>query len=160
MVDLSALAGGASARRRRGGWRREEARAAVRPGARAAAARDGCCGWREQEHVLLLTMHHIVVGRLVDGRARARGDARSTRPSAAGEASPLPELAVQYADYAAWQREWLQGEVLERQLAYWREQLAGAPPLLELPTDRPRPAVQTFRGANRRVLLPRELARR
>ena len=60
-----------------------------------------------------------------------------------GGESPLPELAVQYADYAVWQRERLAGEVLERQLAYWRERLAGAPALLELPTDHPRPAVQT-----------------
>ena len=64
-----------------------------------------------------------------------------------GRESPLPELAVQYADYAVWQREQLAGEVLDRQLAYWRERLAGAPELLELPTDHPRPAVQTFRGA-------------
>ena len=62
---------------------------------------------------------------------------------AAGEPSPLPELPVQYADYALWQRRWLSGEVLERQLGYWREQLAGAPAQLTLPTDRPRPAVQT-----------------
>ena len=54
---------------------------------------------------------------------------------------------MQYADYAAWQREWLKGEVLEGQLGWWKQQLAGAPPVLELPTDRPRPAVQTFRGA-------------
>ena len=58
--------------------------------------------------------------------------------------SPLPELAVQYADYALWQREWLRGEVLERQVAYWKEQLSGAPAALDLPTDRPRPAVQSF----------------
>ena len=64
-----------------------------------------------------------------------------------GRESPLPELPVQYADYAVWQREQLAGEVLDRQLAYWRERLAGAPELLELPTDRPRPPVQTYRGA-------------
>ena len=58
----------------------------------------------------------------------------------------LPELSVQYADFAVWQRQWLSGEVLKRQLDYWQQQLAGAPPLLALPTDRPRPAVQTFRG--------------
>ena len=69
-----------------------------------------------------------------------------------GGASPLPELPVQYADYAVWQRERLAGEVLERQLAYWRERLAGAPALLELPTDRPRPAVQTLPRARRVAL--------
>src|SRR5207253_5496506 len=62
---------------------------------------------------------------------------------------PLAELPIQYADYAAWQREWLQGETLERQLAYWRGQLTGIPALLELPTDRPRPAVRTFPGARK-----------
>ena len=67
---------------------------------------------------------------------------------------------MQYADYAVWQREWLQGEVLERQLAYWKEHLAGAPALLELPTDRPRPAVQTFRGAHQRLGVPAELTQR
>ena len=73
---------------------------------------------------------------------------------AAGRPSPLPELPVQYADFAVWQSSWLQGEVLEREIAYWRQQLAGLPPLLELPTDRPRPAVQSFRGATRPVRLP------
>ncbi|HVG45698.1 MAG TPA: amino acid adenylation domain-containing protein, partial [Longimicrobium sp.] len=73
-----------------------------------------------------------------------------------GEAS-LPPLPMQYADYAVWQREQLRGEVLDRQLAYWRERLAGAPALLELPTDRTRPALQTYRGAQERIALPREL---
>ena len=77
-----------------------------------------------------------------------------------GRESPLPELAVQYADYAVWQREQLAGEVLERQLAYWRERLAGAPELLELPTDHPRPAVQTYRGATVPVELSLELLER
>ena len=75
----------------------------------------------------------------------------------ADKPSPLPDLALQYADYAAWQRDWLQGEVLERQVGYWKEHLAGAPALLELPTDRPRPAVQTFRGASHRLELSEEL---
>ena len=66
---------------------------------------------------------------------------------AAGQESPLAELPIQYADYAVWQREWLQGEVLEEQLGYWRQQLAGAPAVLELPTDRVRPALQSHRGA-------------
>jgi hypothetical protein len=74
-----------------------------------------------------------------------------------GEACPLQELPIQYADFAVWQREWLRGEVLERQLGYWREHLEGAPPLLELPTDRPRPAVQTYRGADESLALPEEL---
>ena len=92
------------------------------------------------EHVLLLTMHHIVsdgwsLGVLV------KEIGTLYQAYAQGESSPLPELAVQYADYAVWQREYLQGEVLEQQLSYWREQLAGAAPLLELPTDYARPAV-------------------
>ncbi|HEV3049408.1 MAG TPA: amino acid adenylation domain-containing protein, partial [Longimicrobium sp.] len=78
----------------------------------------------------------------------------------AGRESPLPELAVQYADYAVWQREQLAGEVLDRQLAYWKERLAGAPELLELPTDHPRPAVQTYRGASVPVELSPELLER
>ncbi len=57
---------------------------------------------------------------------------------------------MQYADFAPWQRDWLQGEVLEEEIAFWRSQLAGLPPLLELPTDHPRPAVQSFRGARGR----------
>ena len=99
----------------------------------------------ESDHVLMLTMHHIVS----DGWSMTvlmrelivLYDAFSR-----GESSPLPELPIQYADYAVWQREWLQGEVLAQQLKYWRERLQGAPPVLELPTDHPRPAVQTLRG--------------
>ena len=68
-----------------------------------------------------------------------------------GRPSPLSELPVQYADYALWQRDWLQGEVLDRQLAYWKAQLTGAPAALALPTDRPRPATQSYRG--RRISL-------
>jgi non-ribosomal peptide synthetase component F len=66
-------------------------------------------------------------------------------------------LPIQYSDYARWQREWLRGEALERQLAYWRSQLAGDLPALELPTDRPRPAAQTFRGAHATFSLPEDL---
>ena len=78
---------------------------------------------------------------------------------AEGRPSPLPELPVQYADFAVWQRSWLHGEVLESEIAFWRRQLAGLPPLLELPTDRPRPAVQSYRGASRPVRLPAGLTR-
>src|SRR5207244_11071660 len=63
-----------------------------------------------------------------------------------GKPSPLPELELQYGDFAVWQRQWLQGEVLEQQMAYWRRQLQGAPPVLEIPTDRPRPPKESFRG--------------
>ena len=73
-----------------------------------------------------------------------------------GEPSPLAELPIQYADYALWQRRWLRGEVLEEQLGYWKEQLAELP-VLELPTDHPRPAVQTHRGARRSLTLPESL---
>ena len=63
------------------------------------------------------------------------------------EVSPLAELPIQYADYAVWQRQWLAGEVLEAELQYWKNKLASAPAVLELPTDRPRPAIQSYRGA-------------
>ncbi|HEY7767829.1 non-ribosomal peptide synthetase, partial [Longimicrobium sp.] len=75
-----------------------------------------------------------------------------------GRGAELPELPVQYADYAAWQRAWLTGETLEAKLGFWRERLSGAPPLLELPTDRPRPQVQDPRGASVRVGLSAEAA--
>ena len=71
--------------------------------------------------------------------------------------SPLPELPVRYVDFAVWQREWLQGHALEQQLGYWRKQLDGAPALLQLPTDHPRPAVQTYRGAVIQRELPKLL---
>ncbi|HSK75447.1 MAG TPA: amino acid adenylation domain-containing protein, partial [Thermoanaerobaculia bacterium] len=76
----------------------------------------------------------------------------------AGRPSPLPELPVQYADFASWQRQWLAGGALARQLAYWRGQLEGAPAALDFPTDHPRPAVQTFHGASRSATLPAGLS--
>jgi amino acid adenylation domain-containing protein/non-ribosomal peptide synthase protein (TIGR01720 family) len=109
------------------------------------------------EHVLLFTMHHIIsdawsMGLLVSEVAALYGAFLK------GEASPLPELAIQYADYAVWQREWLQGEVLEQQVGYWREQLAGAPAELALPSDKRRPAVQSYRGATERIVLEESLS--
>ncbi|HEX8150236.1 MAG TPA: amino acid adenylation domain-containing protein [Pyrinomonadaceae bacterium] len=107
-------------------------------------------------HVALLVMHHIVS----DGwsiSVMTREVAALYEAFAAGRPSPLPELPVQYADFAAWQRRWLRGEALERQLDYWRGQLAGAEPL-ELPADRPRPAVRSQRGAHNGFMLERELA--
>src|SRR6185369_906373 len=71
--------------------------------------------------------------------------------------SPLAELPIQYVDFAVWQRQWLQGEVLHEQLDYWRQQLAGLKPL-ELPTDQPRPPVQSFRGARRFFSFPVEIS--
>ncbi len=100
----------------------------------------------EAEHVLLLTMHHIIS----DGWSLGvwgRELAALYAAFSAGQSSPLRELPIQYADFAVWQREWLRGAVLEKQLGYWREQLGGELPVLELPTDRPRPARQTYCGA-------------
>ncbi|HEV3050105.1 MAG TPA: condensation domain-containing protein, partial [Longimicrobium sp.] len=112
-----------------------------------------------EEHVLLLSMHHVVS----DGWSMGVLFRELSALYAAyreGRESPLPELPVQYADYAVWQREQLAGEVLDRQLAYWQERLADAPALLELPTDHPRPAVQTYRGAAVPVQLSPELLER
>ncbi|HYH80907.1 MAG TPA: amino acid adenylation domain-containing protein, partial [Longimicrobium sp.] len=112
-----------------------------------------------QDHVLLLSMHHIVSDAWSMGVLYRELSALYAAYRDGGE-SPLPELGVQYADYAVWQREHLRDEMLERHLSYWREQLADAPALLELPTDHPRPAVQTFRGAHERIELPGELLER
>ncbi|HEX7333474.1 MAG TPA: amino acid adenylation domain-containing protein [Pyrinomonadaceae bacterium] len=111
----------------------------------------------DQEHVLLWTMHHIIS----DGWSMGvviREVAAIYEAFVRGAASPLPELPIQYADYAVWQRETLNSDVVERQLAYWRKQLGGELPVLELPTDHVRPAVQTFRGAVEQVSLSRELS--
>ncbi|MBV9774839.1 MAG: amino acid adenylation domain-containing protein, partial [Gemmatimonadetes bacterium] len=107
----------------------------------------------EEEHVLLVGMHHVVS----DGwslRVLLAEIAALYAAYREGRESPLRELPVQYADYAVWQRAQLRGEVLNRQLAYWRERLAGAPELLELPTDRPRPATPSFRGDTVPVEVP------
>jgi amino acid adenylation domain-containing protein len=137
---------------------REEARRAfdlsAGPLFRAALLRLG-----EEDHVLLLSMHHIVSDGWSMGVFFRELSALYAAYHEGGE-SPLAELGVQYADYAVWQREHLRGEMLDRQLAYWKERLAGAPELLELPTDHPRPAVQTFRGAHERIELPGELLER
>src|SRR6185369_15833109 len=74
-----------------------------------------------------------------------------------GRSSPLPELAIQYADFARWQRDWLAGAQLQEQLAYWKKQLGGRLPVLALPTDRPRPPVQRFSGAVEQIMLSPEL---
>ena len=112
----------------------------------------------ETEHVLLLTIHHIISDGWSVG-VFVRELAALYEAYAAGCPSPLQELPIQYADFARWQRSWLQGERLEEQLSYWRAQLADVPPLLELPTDRPRPPVQSYRGAHETLLVSESLSR-
>ncbi|HSK78180.1 MAG TPA: amino acid adenylation domain-containing protein, partial [Thermoanaerobaculia bacterium] len=111
-----------------------------------------------EDHAVALTLHHAAsdgwsLGLLV------REVAALYTAFAQGEPSPLPELPVQYADFAVWQRSWLHGEALEGEIDWWRQELADLPPLLTFPTDRPRPAAQSYRGATRPVRLPAELSR-
>ena len=109
------------------------------------------------EHVLLVTLHHIIsdgwsMGVLIDELGRLYA------AYSCGEDDPLPPLPIQYADYAVWQRRWAEGEQLHAQAAYWRQTLAGAPALLELPSDRPRPAQQDYAGALQAVRLDADLS--
>jgi len=107
------------------------------------------------EHVLLLTIHHVAF----DGWSMGvlfRELAALYEAFSEGKPSPLAELPIQYADFAVWQRQWLQGEALEGQLSYWKRQLDDLP-ALQLPTDRPRPPVQTHRGARQSIALPESL---
>ncbi len=111
----------------------------------------------DDDYVLLITMHHIVsdgwsMGVLTRELGALYGAFRAGRPD------PLPPLGVQYADYAAWQRRWVEGEVLREQAEYWRGTLAGAPELLELPADRPRPPRQDFTGATVNLVLDEALS--
>src|SRR5215216_5487333 len=110
-----------------------------------------------QDHVLILILHHIIcdgwsINVLINEVSAFYG------AHASGRSPALPELPVQYADYSVWQREWLQGAELEKQLAYWREQLRDAPPVLALPFDNPRPQVQTLRGAHVSFIVPNALS--
>ncbi|MEI2581572.1 non-ribosomal peptide synthetase [Scytonema sp. PRP1] len=110
----------------------------------------------EAEHILVLNMHHIVsdgwsIGVLI------REIALLYTAFASNQRSPLPELPIQYADFAYWQRQWLQGDVLAKQLGYWQNQLEGVS-MLNLPTDRPRPALPTYRGARQFLQLPKSLS--
>ncbi|MES1240893.1 MAG: non-ribosomal peptide synthase/polyketide synthase, partial [Acidobacteriota bacterium] len=111
----------------------------------------------DDDHAALVTQHHIVsdgwsLGVLV------RETALIYEAFSQGQPSPLPELPIQYADYAAWQREWLTGEVLDAQLRWWTGELAGAPEVLDLPTDRPRPPVRSSIGAVEPIALPADLS--
>ncbi|WNG56955.1 amino acid adenylation domain-containing protein [Archangium gephyra] len=111
-----------------------------------------------EEHVLVLVLHHIVCDGWSLG-VLAREMAALYQAFSTGSAPSLPELPVRYGDYSRWQRKWLKGEALESLLSWWNQQLAGVPPVLELPTDRPRPPVQTFRGAMIPMRLPVSLSR-
>ncbi|MBN1481966.1 amino acid adenylation domain-containing protein [candidate division KSB1 bacterium] len=113
----------------------------------------------DREHVVVFNMHHTIadgwsVGVLVNEFAQLYTAFSQDQPS------PLEELPIQYADYAVWQHNWLQGDVLDKQLNFWKETIGLNPPVLELPTDRPRPVMQTFVGANVRSILPKSLADR
>ncbi|MEE8586119.1 MAG: non-ribosomal peptide synthase/polyketide synthase, partial [Acidobacteriota bacterium] len=126
---------------------------------RASLARLG-----QEDHALLATMHHIVsdgwssgvlvreLSTLYEWHSRP-----GRRKGHERESSPLPELPIQYADFACWQRRWLSGEVLQMQLEYWQGRLEGAAALLHLPTDRPRPALQSYRGAKQLLHCPARL---
>jgi amino acid adenylation domain-containing protein/non-ribosomal peptide synthase protein (TIGR01720 family) len=110
----------------------------------------------QTEHLLLLTIHHLVfdgwsVGVFYNELASLY------QAFTVGSASPLPELPIQYGDFAVWQRAWLQGEALATQVAYWKQQLKDMLPALQLPTDRPRPAIQTFQGSCYSFVIPRPL---
>lgn len=110
----------------------------------------------ENESIFLLTMHHIVS----DGGSILiffRELASLYQAFSNGEESPLADPPIQYADYALWQRDWLRGERLEHQLAYWKQKLGGQLPILELPTDHPRPAVQTYSGGRATAILSEDL---
>jgi amino acid adenylation domain-containing protein len=111
----------------------------------------------EQEHILLLVMHHIAsdgwsMGILWQQLAAVYESFLNENPF------PLTKLPIQYADFAIWQRQWLSGEVLASQKDYWKTQLAGANTVLELPTDYPRPPVQSYRGATQSLMLPQTLS--
>jgi amino acid adenylation domain-containing protein len=110
----------------------------------------------DEEHLLLLTMHHIISDAW-SMQVLVREVAILYDSFSSGEPSPLPELPVQYGDFAAWQRERLDGDALEEQLLYWRKQLAGASCEMELETDRPRPPVPSFRGASYPFVIPADL---
>jgi amino acid adenylation domain-containing protein len=111
----------------------------------------------EKDQVLILMMHHII-GDVWSVRVAMRELATLYEAFASKRPSPLPELPIQYCDYAIWQREWLQGEVLQSHLAYWKQKLTGMPEELELPTDRPRPPVQSIWGAKHFLKISREAA--
>jgi amino acid adenylation domain-containing protein len=154
--DLSGLADGAREAELRRLLREEEERPfdlGAGPLLRVRLYRLG-----EEEHVLAATMHHVISDGWSMG-VLTRELGRLYAAHAAGLPAALPELKIQYADYAVWQRGWLRGEVLEEQLSYWRGQLAGAPAALALPADKPRPPRPSHRGAYAPVRFDAETTR-
>jgi len=124
--------------------------------AEAPLLRAGVLRLGEGEHVVLVTMHHIVSdGWSLDIFTREIGILYEA--FRAEQPSPLPELSLQYSDFAQWQRQWLRGEALESLLSYWKNKLEGMPVLLNLPTDHPRPQIQRFRGASRGLTISLDL---
>ncbi len=118
--------------------------------------RVGVVRMAEDDHIVPVTMHHIIsdgwsMGVLIEEVA-ALYEAFSK-----GLSSPLADLPIQYADFTHWQRQWLQGEVLDAQLSYWKRRLQGSPPMLELPTDNPRPPIQNYNGSTEFITLPLSL---
>ncbi len=111
----------------------------------------------DAEHVLFYSMHHVVSDGWSNG-VFVREIGALYDAFRAGKPSPLPELPIQYADYAAWQRAWLSGDGFSRQLAYWKKQLDGAPRVLELPADRPRPPSRSLRGGRRALAVPADVS--
>ncbi|WP_139793430.1 condensation domain-containing protein, partial [Ensifer aridi] len=112
----------------------------------------------DDDHIFLLTQHHIVADGWSMGVLVRELNALYCA-FASGQQNPLAPLTIQYPDYAAWQRQWLSGERLQRQAAYWRDSLSGAPARLALPTDRSRPAQQSFAGATVPVVIDADLTR-
>ncbi|WP_375745201.1 non-ribosomal peptide synthase/polyketide synthase [Corallococcus interemptor] len=113
----------------------------------------------DRAFLLLVTLHHIISDGWSTG-VLIREVAALYEAFTQGRGSPLAPLPFQYVDYAAWQRQWMEGPVLDAELDYWRKTLAGAPPLLELPTDRPRPPVRAYRGAIHPLALPQDVSER
>jgi amino acid adenylation domain-containing protein len=111
-----------------------------------------------EDHLFVLTMHHIITDGWSMG-VLCQELSRAYEALVQGREPGLAELPLQYADFAAWQREWLSGGVLASQLAYWKENLAGSPPLIDLPADRPRPAKNSYRAARHDFELPALLTR-
>ncbi|MBW4635809.1 MAG: amino acid adenylation domain-containing protein [Iphinoe sp. HA4291-MV1] len=111
---------------------------------------------KEEEYIFLVTIHHIIYdgwshGVFIQELSELYKAFSNSKPS------PLPELPIQYADFAQWHREWLQGKILQSQLDYWKQQLSGNLPVLHLPTDRLQPPIQSYRGACHSQVLPKEL---